>query len=188
MKIYLASTSPRRKELLGNMVPRFQCVSPGIDEKEYHHLTSREKTVRISKDKCIAAVNHIKEKDMVVIAGDTLVDLDGVALGKPENQDRAREMIKSLSGRRHTVYSSVSLYKNGMMYTFCDSSKVVFDTVPEDVIEEYIRTREPYDKAGGYAIQGFMGKYISQIQGYKSTVVGLPAERLEKLMAFLKII
>lgn len=188
MKIYLASTSPRRKELLSNIVAQFQCVSPGIEEKEYPLLSSKEKTVRISKDKCIAAVNYIKEPEMVVIAGDTLVDLDGTALGKPENQDEARQMIKSLSGRRHTVYSSVSVYKSGCMYTFCDSSKVVFDTIPNDVIEEYILTQEPYDKAGGYAIQGFMGKYISQIQGYQSTIVGLPAERLEKLMSFLKII
>lgn len=74
------------------------------------------------------------------------------------------------------------------MYTFCDDTMVFFDVVPEDVIREYIKTNEPYDKAGGYAIQGFMGKYILNIRGDYNTVVGMPVDRVYNLLRFLKVI
>ncbi len=187
MSVYLASTSPRRKELLSQLLSDFIPVSPQVEEKEYPHLTPKEKAVRLSKDKCIGAVNLLREKGMVVIASDTVVDLDGKVLEKPADRHRAVNMITALSGKKHYVYSAVTVYKDGRIYTFCDETAVCFDTVPADVIQRYADTAEPYDKAGGYAIQGFMGRYIPKIDGSYSNVVGLPVEKLKKLLIFLDI-
>ena len=186
--VYLASTSPRRKEILSMLMSDFGQLSPQTEEKEYPQLTPKEKSVRLSKDKCIAAVNHIRQKGMVVIASDTVVDLDGKALEKPEDRQACVDMIAALSGKVHHVYSAVTVYKDGKIYTFCDDTAVHFDTVPMDVIQQYADTPEPYDKAGGYAIQGFMGKYIPKIEGDYYNVVGLPLEKLKKLLKFLEIL
>lgn len=188
MTVYLASTSPRRKELLTQLISDFRQVSPDVVEKEYPQLSPKEKAVRLSKDKCIAAVNHIREKDMVIIASDTVVDLDGTVLEKPKDRADAVDMISSLSAKEHHVYSAVSVYKSGKMYTFCDDTAVHFTTVPADVISEYVDTDEPYDKRGGYRIQGFMGNYIDRIDGSYYNVVGLPVEKLKKLLNFLNIL
>ena len=188
MAVYLASTSPRRKEILSEIITDFHQVSPQVEEKEYPHLSPKEKCIRLSKDKCIAAVNHIRQKGMVVIASDTVVDLEGTVLEKPKDRQDAFDMISRLSGKTHYVYSAVSVYAEGRMYTFCDETAVYFDTVPSDVISSYVDTSEPYDKRGGYAIQGFMGKYIHKIEGDYYNVVGLPKEKLKKLLNFLNIL
>ncbi len=188
MAVYLASTSPRRKELLAHLLTDFRQVSPDMVEKEYPQLTPKEKAVRLSKDKCIAAVNHICEKGMVIIASDTVVDLEGAVLEKPKDRAEAYDMISRLSGRAHHVYSAVSVYADGRMYTFCDDTAVYFNTIPEQVISEYVVTEEPYDKRGGYRIQGFMGRYIDRIDGSYYNVVGLPVEKLKKLLNFLNLL
>ena len=188
MAVYLASTSPRRKEILSEILSDFRQVSPDTEEKDYPQLSPKEKTIRLSKDKCIAAVNHIREKGMVVIASDTVVDLDGAVLEKPKDRADAVRMITALSARTHHVYSAVSVYADGKMYTFCDDTAVHFDIVPDDVIQQYVDTAEPYDKRGGYRIQGFMGQYIHKIEGDYYNVVGLPKEKLKKLLNFLKIL
>ena len=188
MAVYLASTSPRRKEILSEILSDFRQVSPQTEEKEYPQLTPKEKAVRLSKDKCIAAVNHIREKAMVIIASDTVVDLDGTVLEKPKDRQDAVRMITALSAKTHHVYSAVSVYKDGKMYTFCEDTAVHFDTVPEEIIQQYVDTTEPYDKRGGYRIQGFMGAYITKIDGDYYNVVGLPKEKLKNLLSFLNLL
>ena len=110
------------------------------------------------------------------------MDLDGRILEKPADEADAFNMIKSLSGNVHMVHTGVSVYKNGIIYTFADTTKVFVDKIPDDVIAEYVKTEEPYDKAGGYAIQGFMGGYISKIVGSYHNVVGLPLAKLNRLL------
>lgn len=188
MSIYLASTSPRRKELLATIVPAFESVAPEIEEKEYSEMEVKDRAIRRSKDKCIAGINKIREKGMVVVASDTVVDLNGVILDKPKTKKEAYSMIKSLSGNTHTVYTAVSIYKDAQMYTFCEKTDVTFKDVPEQFIEEYIQTDEPYDKAGGYAIQGRMADYIEKIDGDYFNVVGLPLAHLKKLLSKLNAI
>lgn len=188
MAVYLASTSPRRKEILSEILPDFCQVSPQVEEKEYPQLSPKEKAVRLSKDKCIAAVNHIRQKGMVIIASDTVVDLGGKVLEKPGSRQEAVDMITALSGKIHHVYTAVSIYKNGRMYTFCDDTAVYFGTVPQDVIQQYVDTDEPYDKRGGYRIQGVMGRYITKIEGDYYNVVGLPKENLKKALRFMNIL
>ena len=103
------------------------------------------------------------------------------------------EMAEEARKNAYAPYSNFTvgaalLAKNGKIYTFCDDTAVYFDTVPADIIQEYADSSEPYDKAGGYAIQGFMGKYIQKIEGEYYNVVGLPLEKLKKLLIFLKIL
>ena len=188
MEYILASASPRRKELLSGIVPDFRCVSSEFDEKSVNIQDGRRKSMVLSKEKCRSTVDKIKDKDIVVISGDTVVDLDGRILEKPTDEKEAFDMIKALSGRKHFVHTSVTVYFKGVYYTFCDSAAVYFDHVEDEVIKEYIKTSEPYDKAGGYAVQGFMARNIKKINGSYHTVVGLPVSRLYKLLKHIKAI
>lgn len=189
MDIYLASTSPRRRQLMTEIVPDFIRISPDTEEKEYAGLTPKEKSVRRSKDKCIAAVNHLKRTDAVVISSDTVVDLDGETLDKPADEEDALRIISSLSGHGHSVHTAVTVYSEGSMFTFCDTARVNFRPIPLDVIARYVKTDIPYDKRGGYGIQTEFGKeYIDKIDGDYYTVVGLPVRKLKKLLKFLNIV
>ena len=97
-------------------------------------------------------------------------------------------MIKSLSYNVHKVHTAVSVYKRGIIYTFADTTEVYVDSIPDDTIAAYVETEEPYYKAGGYAIQGFMGGYITKIHGNYHNVVGLPLAKLNKLLKNIKAI
>ena len=186
--IYLASRSPRRVKLLSEITGDFVSSPTNIEEKEYPDLTPKEKCIRRAKDKCIRAVNRIRENGMVVISADTVVDLDGCVLDKPKDAAAAAEMLQKLSENNHKVYTAVSVYKDGSMYSFCCETAVFFDKIPQRFIDEYVKTDEAYDKAGGYAIQGSAGRYIKKIEGDYNNVVGLPAQKLEKLLKYIKAI
>ena len=186
--IYLASRSPRRVQLLSEITGDFVSGPTNIEEKEYPGLTPKEKCIRRAKDKCIRAVNRIRENGMVVISADTVVDLDGCVLDKPKDAAAAAEMLKKLSENNHKVYTAVSVYKDGSMYSFCCETTVFFDEIPRRFIDEYVRTDEAYDKAGGYAIQGSAGRYIKKIEGDYNNVVGLPVRKLEKLLKYIKAV
>ena len=188
MKFILASASPRRKELLKAIVPQFECVAPQFDESSVKITEAKQRTVVLSREKCREIMDVCGTKDTVIIASDTVVDLNGKILEKPKDMTDAYNMIKSLSGNVHMVHTAVSVYCRGIIYSFVDTTKVYVDEIGEDVIRSYIRTDEPYDKAGGYAIQGFMSGYISKIQGNYHTVVGLPVARLNRLLKNIKAI
>ncbi|MBQ3008568.1 MAG: septum formation protein Maf [Oscillospiraceae bacterium] len=189
MDIYLASTSPRRRQLMSEILTDFIQCSPETQEKEYPRLTPVQKAVRRCKDKCIAAVNHIKDYESVIIASDTVVDFHGRTLDKPVDRDDAFRMISDLSGNFHYVHTAVSVYYEGSVFTFCDTTEVHFRHIPQDVISEYVKENTAYDKRGGYGIQTEFGqKYIDRIEGDYYTVVGLPVERLKKLLIFLNIL
>lgn len=186
MNIILASTSPRRKELLGLIVPKFTCVAPQFDESLVDIKNAREKAIVLSREKCKDVASHSNDKNEVIIASDTVVDLGGEILEKPEDMADAYIMIKSLSGNRHKVHTAVTVFCRGIYYSFADTTDVYMDTIPEETILEYINTDEPYDKAGGYAIQGFMAGYITRINGNYHNVVGLPLAKLNRLLKIIK--
>ena len=189
MDIYLASTSPRRRQLMAEITPYFTAISPDTEEKEYPDFSPKEKAVRRSKDKCIAALNHLKNTDDVIISSDTVVDLDGETLDKPQDEKDAVRIISALSQHFHYVHTAVSVYCEGSMFTFCDTTQVHFRHIPEDVIRRYVKTDEPYDKRGAYGIQTPFGqKYIDKIDVDYYTVVGLPVKKLKKLLKFLNIV
>lgn len=182
MKYILASTSPRRKELLKLILPEFYVVDSMAKEKEYIHLKAEEKVLQLSKDKCFAAIDIIKPTRHVIITCDTVVEQNGKIFGKPKNKEQAFNMISSLSGRWHNVHSGVSVYYKGKIFSFTQTTKVNFQKLSNNTIYEYVLTKEPYDKAGGYGIQGFMAGYVKGICGDYYNVMGLPVQKLNKLL------
>lgn len=188
MKFILASASPRRRELLKAIVPDFECTVPDFDESSIDITDAKQRTAVLSREKCKVAAAALTDKNTVIIASDTVVDLDGKILEKPKDTADAYKMIKSLSDNVHMVHTGVSVYCRGIIYTFVDTTEVYVDSIDDETIKKYVLTDEPYDKAGGYAIQGFMSGYISKIHGNYHTVVGLPVAKLNKLLRNIKAI
>ena len=182
MKYILASKSPRRREILANLGVDFEIVTADVDESDaatdpcvlVERLSSRKgEAVRVllqSKGRLAA--------DTVIIASDTVVSVDGKILGKPQDKNDARRMLTALSGRAHEVVSGVALLTADRTAVSHEVTEVVFDTLDPDVLERYLDTAEPYDKAGAYAVQGFASTWISGLRGCYFNVVGLPVHRL----------
>lgn len=170
----LASASPRRRKLLGEMGLSFSVVPSDIDE-EYHQGESvRDHVMRLSREKAQAV--STENPDAWVLGADTIVIIDGRVLGKPGSPDEARTMLKSLSGREHRVITGFAIVKQSMHIIINDAveSLVVFKTLLDDEVEWYVSTDEPYDKAGAYAVQGKAAFFIREIRGSYTNVVGLP--------------
>ena len=178
--IILASNSPRRREILTLLGFEFTVISADVDESVDTTLSPEEITSELSRRKASAVFSE--NKDSIVIGSDTVVALDGVIFGKPKSTQEAREMLKKLSGKTHCVYTGVTVISSEKSATFCDIAEVVFDEISDAEIEEYISTDEPYDKAGGYGIQGSAAKFIKEIHGDFYTVMGLPSNRLYRTL------
>ena len=170
-KIVLASCSPRRSELLKAAGIPFETADPNVDES---CDCSAEEAVAILSGRKAKAVG-ILYPDRWILAADTLVALDGKPLGKPSDPEDAMHMLRSLSGRTHQVYTGVSvLSPSGQLLTGSDKSDVSFCRIPEEEILSYVRSGEPMDKAGAYALQGRASLWISRLEGSYSSVIGLP--------------
>lgn len=183
MRVILASKSPRRKEILENLDLKFEVIVADADEScDISDPCHRVGALAAVKGR--AVLEKIKVSgcvtDTLIIASDTLVYAGGEFLGKPQNKDDARRMIKLLSGRSHSVVSGLYLYLNGKEFTGASETKVVFDEMTDGEVEDYISSSEPYDKAGGYAVQGLASLYVSGLEGDYFNVVGLPVNLLYK--------
>ena len=185
MKIYLASASPRRKEILKQVGISFKVVPSTVEE----HVTSTEphKVVEeLSYQKAVdvcGKLSETKDEDFVVIGADTVVACWGEILGKPKDKQDATDMLQKLSGQSHQVYTGVTIawkYKGtpAMFHTFHECTDVTMYSVSEEDIEAYVSSLEPMDKAGAYALQGGYAKHIQGICGDYYNVVGLPIGRL----------
>jgi septum formation protein len=182
MRIILASKSPRRKEILENLGLKFDILVADADERS-DESDPRRRVAELASVKGRAVLDAVQDKkDVLLIASDTLVYAEGEFLGKPKSKDDARRMIEMLSGKAHSVVSGVYLYCNGKEVSAADETKVVFDKMSADEIENYISSEEPYDKAGGYAVQGLASLYISGLEGDYFNVVGLPVNLTYKLL------
>ena len=185
MKYILASASPRRKEILENLGLVFEVVTSDADET--CDITDPEElTKELSRRKGLAVRDFLEKSgrlddDTVIISSDTVVACDKEILGKPRDRADAERMMRMLSGKAHTVTSGVALSYRGEVFTDAQTTKVFFDKLDEDFINAYVSSSEPYDKAGGYAIQGMASKVISGIEGCYFNVVGLPVNCLCKL-------
>ena len=182
MRIILASKSPRRKEILENLGLKFEIVVADADES--CDIKAPEELVEtLAARKGRAVVERLDfPRDSLVIASDTLVYAEGEFLGKPKDRDDARRMMHMLSGRHHCVVSGIYLYLNGKEKTSASVTRVFFDEMTESEIEGYINTSEPYDKAGGYAVQGRAGVFVNRLEGDYYNVVGLPVNLLNKTL------
>lgn len=187
-KFILASQSPRRKQLLGELGITFEVI-PARGEENVTKTVPSEVVEELSRQKAeevmlrIIADNPSEHENLVIIGSDTIVAADHKILGKPSDTDVAREMIREIQGAVHQVYTGVTVIRveNGEpeeMNIFHECTDVDVWPMTDEEIENYIRTPEPYDKAGAYGIQGTFGVFIRGIRGDYNTVVGLPVARL----------
>lgn len=185
MRYILASKSPRRREILSNIGIDFDIITADTDESSNlcdPIALSQELALRKGLAVFEALIsNGSLSADDVIISADTIVACDGEILGKPKDREDAKRMLKLLSGNKHSVVSGVALISNGKHYVSHSETLVYFDDISDEDIEEYINTAEPYDKAGGYGIQGLASLWVNRIDGCYFGVVGLPVNILNKL-------
>ena len=190
-KIILASSSPRRRELMAQAGFAFEVMVSEADET-IETETPGEMVEVLSERKAAAVAEEIKrqgfaEESVLLVGADTMVAIDGKKLGKPKDEKGAEEMLEELSGRTHQVYTGVTLIRlkkaeNGSILqesrTFSEGTDVSFYPLTKEEIRSYIATGEPMDKAGAYGIQGKAAVFVKEIKGDYNNVVGLPIARL----------
>ncbi len=183
MKLILASASPRRAQILRDAGISFSVLSSAVDETPYAGETPQQMVERLANAKA-ELVSARAVGPAILIAADTVVVVDEQVLGKPRSTDDARRMLQLFSGRTHSVVTGVSLIRLPEMdrRQFVETTLVTFAPLTRDEISLYLATDEPFDKAGGYAIQGYAGRYIPRIEGCYFNVVGLPLARLVKTL------
>ncbi len=185
-KIILASGSPRRKELLARMGLEFDLMPCDADEKYDKSLSPVQVVEHLAKLK--AGITNKMVKDCIVIGADTIVAVDQLILGKPEDKAEAYEMIKKLSGRWHDVITGICMYENDEYIIEHEITRVHFVKMSDNEIEKYINTDEPYDKAGAYGVQGLAGMYIDSIEGDYYNIMGFPMAKIRNMLKSLSVI
>jgi septum formation protein len=179
-KVVLASSSPRRSELL-NLIGIAHEVRPAnLDESMRPRETPRRHAERLARDKASAVA--MRDPDLITIAADTIVVIDRKVLGKPADKEEAARMLAMLSGKEHTVITAVAVSRGKKLRSAIEEVKVKFRRLREDEIEAYIATGEPMDKAGAYGIQGYGATIVERVEGDYFAVMGLPLVRLIGLM------
>lgn len=184
MRIVLASKSPRRRELLSKLYSEFEIITKETDETLPSGIHPR-KGVAILAERKGAAVRAEVGDDALIISSDTLVELDGVALGKPADEADAVRMLSELSGRTHNVHTGVAIHYRGRVLRDTATTAVTFKKASQDEIRAYVATGEPMDKAGSYGIQGMGGSFVSKYDGDYDTVVGLSQKLTESLISMI---
>ena len=186
VKIVLASSSPRRAEILRNAGIAFEIRPTQIDETALPGETAHAMVARLAEAKARAAAAQIDAgmRECIIVGADTTVELDGEILGKPGDATHVREMLAGLSGRTHHVLTGLFLLRlpGGATQAAVENSAVTFAPLGEKEIDAYAASGEPLGKAGAYAIQGLAGRYIPRIEGCYFNVVGLPLARLYALL------
>ncbi|RYU46557.1 septum formation inhibitor Maf [Aliivibrio finisterrensis] len=190
-QVFLASGSPRRKELLAQLGYQFEVLSVDVEEVHQAHETPLMYVERLSKDKAQAGIKalaegktieHIEKKTVPVLGSDTIVVIDGVILEKPKDFKDAKRMLLALSGRQHQVMTAVTLATPETTKTKTVITQVWFRPLSEQEIEQYWESGEPCDKAGSYGIQGSGGRFVSRIDGSYHAVMGLPLMETDQLL------
>lgn len=186
MKIILASQSPRRKDFLTKMGVKFEIIPSTSEEIIKPNLTFEQIAIDVSKQKATEVFEKTTHlKDRMVIGSDTTVVLGNEIMGKPKNAEDAKRMLQILRGSHHQVYTGlcVIVERNGKVKTYecADKIEVYFKNYSDELIDKYIKTGEPMDKAGAYTIQGIGGALLEKIVGHPASVIGLPIPRLYEI-------
>jgi septum formation protein len=179
-KIILASRSPRRAELLAAAGFEFEVLAADVDETPFAVEGPAEYVERLAREKARAVL--AMRPGSRVLGADTTVTIDGEILGKPTNDDDARRMLRLLSGRSHLVHTGVALVSDRGIQSAVDTTRVWFDAMTDEDISWYVETREPVDRAGAYAIQGFASRFVPRIEGSYTNVVGLPVALVSSIL------
>ncbi len=195
-RIYLASQSPRRRELLKQIGVRFEPLllrsdlrrTVDVDETPHEGELPLDYVQRVCHDKADAGWKTLALRNLPpfpVLAADTTVTVDGRIIGKPENNEHAAEILRSLSGREHQVLTAVAVAYRERVEIRLSTTTITFDTLDDDRIRRYLLTKEAHDKAGAYGIQGYAGAFVKRIEGSYTGVMGLPLyETVELLKLF----
>lgn len=188
--VYLASRSPRRVELLSQLGVMCESLPADIDETQLAGESPERYVTRLAQEKAQACLQRLTGEQKVhpVLAADTTVVLDGVVLGKPDDDIDARNMLIALSGSLHEVHTAVALAFNNQIEVALSSTVVEMMTLTDEQIERYITSGEPRDKAGSYGIQGKAGAWIKRIEGSYSGVMGLPVFETAELLRKAKMV
>lgn len=179
--VVLASESPRRQELLAELSIPFQAVKSHVIEKNEttpESVSDYVTNLAIQKAKAVAAAHPEK----VVIGADTIVSFEGRVFPKPENKDQAKAFLQTLSGETHLVLTAVAIVNEAQVHAFVSETKVTFYQLTDTMIDAYVETEDPYDKAGAYGIQSGGMLFVKEIQGDYYSVMGLPIAHLSKTL------
>ena len=179
--VILASASPRRRELLGKIIPDFDIITKEVSEDLPDGILPKE-GVRLLAVRKGAAVVSKELYGALIISSDTLVELDGKPLGKPADKDDAVNMLQNMSERTHFVRTGIAVHYKGKVYSDTASSAVTFKKLTEEQIRNYVDSGEPMDKAGSYGIQGGAALFCTRMVGDYYNVMGLPVCRLGQVL------
>ena len=182
-KIILASTSPRRKELLEREGIDFIIDASSIDETMDASLPIKERLCQLAKEK--AEPIHYKYPQDIVIGADTIVYYQNCIIGKAKNRDEAKQILMMLSNQKHTVYTAVAIYNGDILHTFCDETEVYFKDI-SSLINDYLDSKEWIGNAGAYGIQGKASVFVESIVGDRDTVIGLPVKHVKEFLNHFK--
>lgn len=183
MRLVLASASPRRTELLAAAGFTFETLAVDVDESRRSGESPADYVRRLATEKAARAMEVLSSDERIVFLGaDTAVVIDGDILGKPRDDDDARDMLRRLSGRAHDVMTGISLRARSGEISRVETTSVWFAPLTADDIAWYVSTTEGRDKAGAYAIQGLASRFIPRIEGSYSNVVGLPVSAVSDLL------
>jgi len=181
-QIILASTSPRRIELMKKLRVKFEIFDSRYREVKHKRLTPGKLVALMAKGKARKAA--LKYPRAIIVAADTVVEFKGKVLGKPKNNIDAFRILKMLSGKVNYILTGLAVYNgaSGKMFISVTKNKIVFKKYSDEVINKYIKTGEPKDKAGAYAIQGLGGKLVKKIVGDRNSAIGLPVKEVKKIL------
>ncbi len=183
--LYLASQSPRRAELLRQIGVKFDMINGDIDETPFEHESPSETVARLSLQKALKGyqqLTNIQSGDWV-LASDTLIEIQGRVIGKPESEHHCWDILNLLSGKEHQVLTAIALVGNkGEIHQTTSYNRIKFRNIRPEEIEQYCQLEEPRDKAGAYAIQGKAAIFIENLQGSYSSVMGLPLYETAQLL------
>ena len=181
--IILASKSPRRQELLKGIGLNFNVLTKEVDESFSKNIPVFDVAPFLSLKKAKAFDDSELPENYMVITADTVVIVDDSILGKPKDEDDARKMLRLLSGKKHSVVTGVTIYTSEKTKTFSVTSKVSFDVLDDDEIEYYVNNYKPFDKAGSYGVQEWIGYIgVNSVEGSYFNVMGLPTQKLYQVL------
>jgi septum formation protein len=183
----LASSSPRRRELLSRLGLPFEVIPSDVAEDQDKTLAPVELAVGLATDKARSVAARLK--DGLVIGADTIVVLDGEIMGKPKDEEEAFSMLSRLSGARHSVITGIAIVDidNGKEHKDAEITQVSMHPISEGRIRDYISRRKPFDKAGAYAVQETSDSFISKVEGSYTNVMGLPMEKLKEMLTMVGV-
>ena len=182
IRLVLASASPRRKELLERFGLDFEIVPACAGEEAPNGRSPDEYVEALSRAKAAEVAERLNDKAAVIVAADTVVETEGVILGKPRDAEDAAAMLRRLSGQTHRVWSGLCVRRDDTVCTAHECTEVHFRPLTDSEIAAYIRTGEPLDKAGAYGYQGLASLFVEKIDGDYFNVVGLPLCRLGQML------